>query len=71
MITNKKTLETKNYLQTLEDLKSKIKTAQIKAHLAVNKEMLILPDFSPKPTPRKPRLFNLLTPILKNPKVDL
>jgi predicted nuclease of restriction endonuclease-like (RecB) superfamily len=42
MIIYKKTLETKNYLQTLEDLKSKIKTAQIKAHLAVNKEILIL-----------------------------
>ncbi len=32
---------TKHYLQTLEDLKSFIKTAQIKAHLAVNKEILI------------------------------
>ncbi len=34
--------EGKNYLSTLENLKSKIKTAQIKAHLCVNKEMLIL-----------------------------
>ena len=34
--------ENKTYLQTLEDIKSKIKSAQIKAHLAVNKEMLIL-----------------------------
>jgi hypothetical protein len=29
------------------------------------------PDFSPKPTPKKPRSSNPLTPILKNPKVDL
>ena len=35
-------LQDQNYLSTLESLKSKIKTAQIKAHLAVNKEMLIL-----------------------------
>ena len=34
--------EDQNYLSTLESLKSKIKTAQIKAHLSVNKEMLIL-----------------------------
>jgi hypothetical protein len=33
MITNNKNLETKNYLQTLEDLKTKIKTAQVKAQL--------------------------------------
>jgi predicted nuclease of restriction endonuclease-like (RecB) superfamily len=32
----------KNYLQTLEEIKLQIKTAQVKAHLAVNKEMLIL-----------------------------
>ena len=32
----------KNYLQTLEELKSQIKTAQLKAHFAVNKELLIL-----------------------------
>jgi hypothetical protein len=38
---NIKTLD-KNYLQTLENLKSSIKSAQIKAHLSVNKEMLIL-----------------------------
>jgi predicted nuclease of restriction endonuclease-like (RecB) superfamily len=30
------------YLQTIEDLKAKINTAQIKAHLSVNKEMIIL-----------------------------
>jgi predicted nuclease of restriction endonuclease-like (RecB) superfamily len=34
--------DSKHYLQTLEELKSRIKSAQIKAHLAVNKEMLIL-----------------------------
>lgn len=32
----------KDYLQTLDSIKQKVKTAQIKAHLAVNKEMLIL-----------------------------
>ena len=45
MTTSKQTAtksEDKNYLSTLEKLKSKIKTAQIKAHLSVNKEMLIL-----------------------------
>ena len=31
-----------NYLQTLEEIKQKVKTSQIKAHLSVNKEMLIL-----------------------------
>ena len=35
-------IEEKAYLQTLETIKSQIKTAQIKAHLTVNKEMLIL-----------------------------
>ncbi len=39
---NQEIQNTKNYLQTLEDLKSFIKTAQVKAHLSVNKEMLIL-----------------------------
>ena len=39
---NQEIQNTKNYLQTLEDLKSFIKTAQIKAHLSVNKEMLVL-----------------------------
>ncbi len=39
---NQEIQNTKNYLQTLEDLKSFIKTSQIKAHLAVNKEMLVL-----------------------------
>ncbi len=39
---NQKINNTQNYLQTLEAIKSKIKTAQIKAHLAVNKEMLTL-----------------------------
>ncbi|MFT4718550.1 MAG: putative nuclease of restriction endonuclease-like (RecB) superfamily [Rickettsiales bacterium] len=34
--------ESKNYLQTLEDIKQRVKTAQIKAHLSVNKEMIIL-----------------------------
>ena len=34
--------ESKNYLQTLEAIKEQIKTAQIKAHLSVDKEMLIL-----------------------------
>jgi len=34
--------EDKNYLSVLEDIKQKVKTAQIKAHLSVNKEMLIL-----------------------------
>lgn len=32
----------KKYLLSLEDIKNKVKTAQIKAHLSVNKEMLIL-----------------------------
>jgi predicted nuclease of restriction endonuclease-like (RecB) superfamily len=32
----------KNYLQTLEDIKKRVKSAQLKAHFAVNKEMLIL-----------------------------
>jgi predicted nuclease of restriction endonuclease-like (RecB) superfamily len=34
--------ESKNYLQTLEDIKQRVKNAQIKAHLSVNREMLIL-----------------------------
>ena len=34
--------ESKNYLQTLEDIKQRVKTAQIKAHLSVNREMIIL-----------------------------
>jgi predicted nuclease of restriction endonuclease-like (RecB) superfamily len=34
--------ESKNYLQILETIKFQIKSAQVKAHLAVNKEMLIL-----------------------------
>lgn len=43
MAQDKEIIETdKNYLLTLEDIKQKIKTAQIKAHLSVNKEMLIL-----------------------------
>jgi hypothetical protein len=29
------------------------------------------PDFSPKPTQQKPQPLNPLTPILKNPKIDL
>ena len=32
----------KDYISTLEDIKIKIKSAQIKAHLSVNQEMLIL-----------------------------
>ena len=36
------TSNTTNYLKTLEDIKQRVKTAQIKAHLSVNKEMLIL-----------------------------
>lgn len=43
MIQTKEIIKTdKNYLLTLEDIKQKIKTAQVKAHLSVNKEMLIL-----------------------------
>lgn len=34
--------KSKDYLQTLEEIKQKVKTAQIKAHLAVNREMIIL-----------------------------
>jgi hypothetical protein len=37
-----KIILSKDYLQTLEDIKQRVKSAQIKAHLAVNKEMLIL-----------------------------
>ena len=36
------TNNTTNYLKTLEDIKQRVKTAQIKAHLSVNREMLIL-----------------------------
>ena len=36
------TNNTTNYINTLEDIKQRIKTAQIKAHLSVNREMLIL-----------------------------
>jgi predicted nuclease of restriction endonuclease-like (RecB) superfamily len=35
-------IESKNYLQTLEDIKRKVKSAQLKAHFAVNKEMIAL-----------------------------
>ena len=35
-------IESKNYLQTLEDIKKRVKSAQLKAHFSVNKEMLIL-----------------------------
>ena len=35
-------IESNNYLQTLEDIKKRVKSAQLKAHFAVNKEMLIL-----------------------------
>jgi predicted nuclease of restriction endonuclease-like (RecB) superfamily len=34
--------ENKHYISTLEDIKHKVKTAQIKAHLSVNKEMITL-----------------------------
>ena len=36
------TNNTTNYLNTLEDIKQRVKTAQIKAHFSVNREMLIL-----------------------------
>lgn len=35
-------IESKNYLETLDIIKGQVKSAQIKAHLSVNKEMLIL-----------------------------
>ncbi len=35
-------IESKNYLQTLEDIKKRVKSAQLKAHFAVNKEMIAL-----------------------------
>ena len=35
-------IQDKHYLSTLEEIKHKVKNAQIKAHFAVNREMLIL-----------------------------
>ena len=35
-------IESKDYLQTLEEIKKKVKSAQMRAHLAVNQEMIIL-----------------------------
>jgi predicted nuclease of restriction endonuclease-like (RecB) superfamily len=34
--------KSKDYLQTLEEIKKKVKSAQMRAHLAVNREMIIL-----------------------------
>ena len=37
----KEILKSKNYLQTFEQIKRQITSSQIKAHLSVNKEMLV------------------------------